>query len=45
MEDMFAGNTLLNCTNLFSLNDNKKNDKMMFKCFKDKYGTRTKSLV
>ena len=35
---MFAGNTLLDYTNLFSLNDYRKNDKAIYKYFKDKYG-------
>ena len=32
-----AGKTLLDYTNLFSPNDNKKNDKVIDKHFKDKY--------
>ena len=35
--------TLLNHSNLFSPNDYKKNDKMIFKYSKDKYGKRSKS--
>ena len=35
----------LDYTNLFSPNDYKKNDKIIFKYFKDKYGTRSKSRV
>ena len=37
---MLAGKTLLDYTNLFSLNDYKKNDKIIYKYFKDKYGKR-----
>ena len=33
---MLAGKTQLNYTNLFSLNDFKKNDKITCKYFKDK---------
>ena len=39
---MFAGKTLLDYTNLFSINDCKKNDKLIYKYFKGKYGRRTK---
>ena len=35
--------TLLNHSNLFSPNDYKKNDKMIFKYSKDEYGKRSKS--
>ena len=42
---MFAGRTLLDYTNLFSLNDYKKNDKIIYKYFKDKYGRTSKSGV
>ena len=37
IEYMFAAKTLLNYTNLFSLNDYRKNDKVVYKYFKDKY--------
>ena len=43
IEYMLVGNTLLDNTNLFSPNDYKKNDKMICKYFKDKYGRRCKS--
>ena len=42
---IFAGKTLLDYTNLFSPNDYKKNDKIIFKYFKDKYDRRSKSGV
>ena len=45
MEYMFAGKNLLDCINLFSPNDYKKNDKMIYKYFKDKYDRRSKSQV
>ena len=35
---MDAGKILLDYTNLFSPNDSKKNDKIIYKYFKDKYG-------
>ena len=37
IECMIAGKTLLDYTNLFSPNDLKKNDKIIYKYFKDKY--------
>ena len=37
IEFMLAGKTLLDYTNLFSLNGYKKNDKIIYKYFKDKY--------
>ena len=40
---MLAGKTLLDYTNFFSLSDYKKNDKIIYKCCKDKYGRRSKS--
>ena len=40
---MLAGKTLLDNTNLFSLNDYKKNDKIIYEYFKDKYDRRSKS--
>ena len=42
---MLAAKTSLNYTNLFSLNDYKKNDKIIYKYFKDEYGRRRKSWV
>ena len=36
VEYMFAGKNFLDYTNLFSLNDYKKNDKIIYKYFKDK---------
>ena len=45
IEYMLAGKTLSNYTNLISPNDYKKNDKILYKCFKDKYGRRSKSRV
>ena len=36
-EYMLAGKTLLEYTNLFSLDDYKKNEKIIYKYFKDKY--------
>ena len=45
VEYMLSGNTLLDYTNLFFPNDHKKNDKIMCKYFKDKYGRRSKSQV
>ena len=42
---MLAGKPLLDYTNLFSPNDYKKNDKVIYKYFKDKYGKRSKSRV
>ena len=38
LEYMLAGKTLLDDTNSFSPNDYKKNDKIIYKYFKDKYG-------
>ena len=35
---MFAGKTLLDYTNLFSPNDYKKSDRIIYQYFKDKYG-------
>ena len=40
IENMLAGKTLLDYTNLFSPNDYKKNDKIIYKYFKAKYGRR-----
>ena len=38
IEYVLAGKTLLNYANSFSLNDYKKNDKIIYLYFKDKYG-------
>ena len=43
IEYMLAGKTLLDYINFFSLNDYKKNGKIIHKCYKDKYGRRSKS--
>ena len=43
IEYILAGKTLLDYTNLFSLNDYKKNHKIMCKYFKNKYGRSNKS--
>ena len=45
IEYMLAGKTLLDYTYLFSPNDYKKNDKIVYKYFKDKYGRKSKSRV
>ena len=37
---MIAGKKLLDYTNLFSPNDYKKNDKIMYKYFKNKFGKK-----
>ena len=37
IEYFLAGETLLDYTNLFSPNDYRKNDKIIYKYFKDKY--------
>ena len=37
IEYMLAGKILLDYTNLFSPNDYKKNDQIIYKYFKDKY--------
>ena len=42
MEDMLAGKTLLDYTNLFSPNDYKKNGKIIYKHFKDKSDRKRK---
>ena len=34
---ILSGKTLSDYTNSFSPNDNKKNGKIIYKCFKDKY--------
>ena len=43
IEYKIAGNTLLDCTNLFSLNQCKKNEEIIYKYSKDKYDRRSKS--
>ena len=45
IEYMLAGKTLLDYTDLLSPNDHKKNDRIISKYFKDKYGIRSKSWV
>ena len=45
IEYMLAEKTLLDYTNLFSPNDYKRNDKIIYRYFKDKYGRRSKSGV
>ena len=42
---MLAGKTFSDYTNLFSANDYKKNDKIIYEYFKYKYGRRSKSWV
>ena len=37
---MIAGRSLLDYTDLFSPNEYKKNDKIIYKSFKEKYGRR-----
>ena len=37
---MIPGKTLLDYTNLFYVNDYQKNDKIIYKYFKEKYGKR-----
>ena len=37
IEYMLAGKTILDYTNLFSLNDHRKIDKIIYKYFKEKY--------
>ena len=41
IEYMLPGKTLLGYTNLFSPNDYQKNDKLIYKYFKDKNGRRS----
>ena len=45
IEYMLSGEILLDYTNLFSPNDYKKIDKIIYKYFKDKYGRKSKSRV
>ena len=40
---MLVGKNLLDYTNLLSSNDYKKNEKMIYKYFKDKDGRKSKS--
>ena len=44
IEYMLAGTVLLDYTNLFSPNDYNKNDKIIYRYFKDKYGKKTQTL-
>ena len=39
---MLAGTALLDYTNLFSPNDYNKNDKIIYRYFKNKYGKKKK---
>ena len=43
IEYMLAGKTFLGYTDLIFPNDYKKNDKIMYKYFKDKHGRRSNS--
>ena len=43
IEYMLAGDPLLHYTNFSSMNDYKKNDKVIYKYFKDKYFRKRKS--
>ena len=45
IEYIVGGKKLLDCTNLFSPNDYKKNDKIIFKYFKNKYGRTSNTRV
>ena len=45
IEYMLAGKTLSDYTNLFYTNDYKKNDKIIYNYFKDKYDKRSKYQV
>ena len=45
IEYILPGKTLLDYTNLFTLNDYKKNDKVIFNYFKGKCGRRSKYRV
>ena len=42
VESMLTGKTLLDYINLFSANDYKKNGKIIYNYFKEKYGRKTK---
>ena len=41
IESMLTGKTLLDYIDLFSANDYKKNDKIIYNYFQEKYGRRT----
>ena len=45
IEYMFAGKSLLDHTNMFSPNDYKMDDKIIYKYFKNRYGRQNKSRV
>ena len=45
IECMLAGKNLLDYSNLFSLNDDKKSDKIIYKYFKGKHGRRSKCWI
>ena len=45
IEYMLSGKNLLDCSNFFSQNNCKKNDKITRKYFKNKYDRRSKSSV
>ena len=45
IEYTLAGKTFLDYTNLLSPNDDEKNDKIIYKYFKDKYVSRSKYRV
>ena len=42
IQDLIPGKKLIDCTNLFSPNDYKKDDKITCKYFKDKYGKKNR---
>ena len=44
-EYILCQRTMLDYINLFSPNDYKKNDKIIYKCSKDKHDSRNKSRV
>ena len=44
IEYMIAEKALLGCTNLFLSNDYQKNDKIIYKYFKENYGKRKHKL-
>ena len=44
IEYMIADKALLGCTNLFLSNDYQKNDKIIYKYFKENYGKRKHKL-
>ena len=45
IEYVLVGKHLLDYTKLFSLNDYKMNDKIIHKCFKDKYGKSRDEII